>query len=98
MSQKPAFDATNLVFFSEAMLSESADQGNNLEEKKSFAADDLSLEAIGKLISAISSEKWIEFYEESRSKTKAGKTKNAKQDARSASNVAARRVDTKRRG
>jgi hypothetical protein len=36
MSQKPAFDATNLVFFSEAMLSESADQGNNLEEKKSF--------------------------------------------------------------
>jgi hypothetical protein len=36
MSQKPAFDATNLVFFSDAMLSESVGQSNNLEEKKSF--------------------------------------------------------------
>jgi hypothetical protein len=36
MSQKAAFDATNLVFFSKAMLSESANQGNNLQGKKSF--------------------------------------------------------------
>jgi hypothetical protein len=34
--------------------------------------DDLPLEAIGKLISAISSEKWAEFYEQSRLMTKAG--------------------------
>jgi len=32
----------------------------------------LPLEAIGKLISAISSEKWIEMYEQSRLMTKAG--------------------------
>jgi hypothetical protein len=57
--------------------------------------DDLPLEAIGKLISAISSEKWIEFYEQSRLKTKAGQ--KAKQGAPSASKVAAKRVDTKRR-
>jgi len=57
--------------------------------------DDLPLEAIGKLISAISSEQWIEFYEQSRLMTKAGQ--NAKQRAPSASKVAARRVDTKRR-
>jgi hypothetical protein len=57
--------------------------------------DDLPLEAIGKLISAISSERWIEFYEQSRLKTKAGQ--KAKQGAPSASKAAARRVDTKRR-
>ena len=57
--------------------------------------DGLPLEAIGKLISAISSEKWIEFYEQSRLMTKAGQ--KAKQRAPSASKVAARRVDTKRR-
>jgi hypothetical protein len=57
--------------------------------------DDLPLEAIGKLISATSSEKWIEFYEQSRLRTKAGQV--AKQDAPAASKVAARRVDTKRR-
>ena len=57
--------------------------------------DDLPLEAIGKLISAISSEKWIGFYEQSRLMTKAGR--KAKQGAPSASKVAARRVDTKRR-
>ena len=34
--------------------------------------DDLPLEAIGKLIAAISSEKWIEMYEQSRLMTKAG--------------------------
>src|SRR4029077_20553043 len=57
--------------------------------------DDLPLEAIGKLISAISSEKWIEFYEQSCLMTKAGQ--KAKQGAPSASKVTARRVDTKRR-
>ena len=41
--------------------------------------DDLPLEAIGKLISAISSETWIEMYEQSRSMTKAGQAKMAKQ-------------------
>jgi hypothetical protein len=35
--------------------------------------DDLPLEAIGKLISAISSEKWIEIYEQSRWMTKVGR-------------------------
>ena len=45
--------------------------------------DDLPLEAIGKLISAISSEKWIEMYEQSRLLTKAGQAKKAKQGASS---------------
>jgi hypothetical protein len=45
--------------------------------------DDLPLEAIGKLISGISSEKWIEMYEQSRLKTKAG--------AKSASKAAGKR-------
>ena len=45
--------------------------------------DDLPLKAIGKLISAISSEQWIEFYEQSRLMTKAGQ--KAKQRAPSAS-------------
>ena len=43
--------------------------------------DDLPLEAIGKLISAISSEKWIEMYEQSRLMTKAGQAQMAKQRA-----------------
>jgi hypothetical protein len=59
--------------------------------------DDLPLEAIGKLISAISSEKWIEMYEQSRLRTKAGQAQKAKQGAPSASKAAAKRVDTKRR-
>jgi len=59
--------------------------------------DDLPLEAIGKLISAISSEKWIEMYEQSRLMTKAGQAQMAKQGSPSASKVAAKRVDTKRR-
>jgi hypothetical protein len=42
----------------------------------------LPLAAIGKLISAIPSEKWIEMYEESRSRTKAGKAQMAKQAAK----------------
>jgi hypothetical protein len=57
----------------------------------------LPLEAIGKLISAISSEKWIEMYEQSRLMTKAGRAKMAKQGAPSATKVAAKRADTKRR-
>ncbi len=59
--------------------------------------DDLPLAAIGKLISAISSEQWIELYEQSRLKTKAGQAKKPKQGAPSASKVTATRVDTKRR-
>ena len=59
--------------------------------------DDLPLEAIGKLISAISSEKWIEMYEQTRLMTKAGQAQKAKQGAPSTSKVAAKRVDTKRR-
>ena len=59
--------------------------------------DDLPLEAIGKLISSISSEKWIEIYEQSRLMTKAGQAQMAKQGAPSGSKVAARRVETKRR-
>ena len=43
--------------------------------------DDLPLAAIGKLISAISSEKWIEMYEQSRLKTKAGQAQKAKRGA-----------------
>jgi hypothetical protein len=58
--------------------------------------DDLPLEAIGKLIAEISSETWIEMYEQSRLKTKAGQAQKAKQGALSASKVAAKRVDTKR--
>jgi hypothetical protein len=58
--------------------------------------DDLPLDAIGKLISAISSEQWIEMYEQSRSMTKAGQAQKAKQDAPSAK-PAGKRVATKRR-
>jgi hypothetical protein len=58
--------------------------------------EDLPLEAIGKLISQISSEQWIEMYEQSRLKTKAGQAQKAKQGAPSASKAAARRVPTKR--
>src|SRR5258707_4533069 len=59
--------------------------------------DDLPLEAIGKLISAISSEKWIEMYEQSRLMTKAGPAQMTKPSSPSASKVAAQRVDTNRR-
>jgi hypothetical protein len=59
--------------------------------------DDLPLEAIGKLISAISSEKWIEMYEQSRLKTKAGQAQRAKQGAPSTTKLSAKRVRTKRR-
>jgi len=41
--------------------------------------DDLPVEAIGKLISAISSEKWVEIYEQSRLMTKTGQAQKAKQ-------------------
>jgi len=59
--------------------------------------DDLPLEAIGKLISAISSEKWIEMYEQSRLMTKAGQAHSAKEATASASKMATKRVDTKRK-
>jgi Domain of unknown function (DU1801) len=59
--------------------------------------DDLPLEAIGKLISAISGEKWIEMYEQSRAKTKAGQAQIAKQRAPAAGKVAAKRAGTTRR-
>jgi len=58
--------------------------------------DDLPLQAIGQLISAISSEQWIEMYEQSRLKTKAGQARMAKQGAPS-SKAAAKRVTPKRR-
>jgi uncharacterized protein DUF1801 len=68
--------------------------------------DDLPLAAIGKLISAIPSEKWIEIYEQSRLQTKAGQKQKAKQGAPSgsssskklaASKAAAERAATNRR-
>jgi hypothetical protein len=64
--------------------------------------EDLPLAGIGKLIAAISTEKWIEMYEESRSKTKAGQAKVAKKGASSAGKAAGKkaagRAGTKRRG
>jgi hypothetical protein len=59
--------------------------------------DDLPLEAIGKLISTISSDEWIEMYEQSRLKTKAGQAQKAKQGAPSATKAAAKPADPKRR-
>ena len=59
--------------------------------------DDLPLEAIGNLISAISSEQWIEIYEQSRFMTKARQAKMAKQNTPVAKKTAARRVAAKRR-
>ena len=44
--------------------------------------EDLPVEAVGKLIAAISSEKWIELYEKSRLMTKAGQAKAAKKSGR----------------
>ena len=58
--------------------------------------DDLPLEAIGKLISAISSEQWIEMYEQSRLKTKAGQAQKAKKGGASARKGAAKRAGKKR--
>ena len=57
--------------------------------------DDLPLEAIGKLISAISSEEWIEIYEQSRLLTKAGQAQRTKQNASSASMGAVRRATSR---
>jgi hypothetical protein len=59
--------------------------------------DDLPLAAIGQLIAAFSCEQWIEFYEQSRLRTKAGQAQLAKQGDPTASKVAAKRVATKRR-
>ena len=73
--------------------------GKNLDMGKCCvhfeSPDDLPLAAIGKLISAISSEKWIEMYEQTRLMTKAGQTQAAKKGARSKSRAAAKRVVTK---
>jgi hypothetical protein len=54
--------------------------------------DDLPLEAIGKLIAATSSEKWIESYEQSRLKTKSGRAQVARQGATTASKPAGKRA------
>jgi hypothetical protein len=43
--------------------------------------DDLPLEGIGRLIAATSSEQWVEFYEQSRLRTKAGQARKKKQAA-----------------
>ena len=59
--------------------------------------EDLPLAEIGKLIAAISSEKWIVMYEQTRLLTKAGQAKKAKQGAPSKSKLAAKRAATKRR-
>jgi hypothetical protein len=59
--------------------------------------DDLPLGAIGKLISEISSEKWIEMYEQSRLMNKAGQAQMARRGTPSASKAAPRRAGTKRR-
>jgi hypothetical protein len=58
--------------------------------------DDLPLAAIGKLISAISSEQWIEMYEQSRSRTKAGQARIAKRRAPSPAKASAERPAAKR--
>ena len=52
--------------------------------------NDLPLEAIGQLISAISSEEWIEIYEQSRLLTKAGQAQSRKRDTPAARKVAAK--------
>jgi hypothetical protein len=59
--------------------------------------DDLPLEAIGQLISAISSEQWIEIYEQSRLLTKAAQAQKAKQATPSTGKPASERVATNRR-
>lgn len=53
--------------------------------------DDLPLDAIGKLISEISSKKWIELYEQSRLATKAGQAEKAKHAGSPAGKAAARK-------
>lgn len=58
--------------------------------------DDLPLDAIGKLISQISSEKWIEMYEETRLRTKSGQAKAAKQSAARSAKAAPKRAAAKR--
>jgi len=55
--------------------------------------DDLPLGGIGTLIAEISSEKWIEMYEQSRLLTKEGQAQVAKRGAPAANNVGSKRVD-----
>jgi hypothetical protein len=59
--------------------------------------DDLPLPAIGKLISAISSEKWIEIYEQSRLMTKAGQAQATNKGAPATSHAVAANGNMKRR-
>jgi len=54
--------------------------------------DDLPLAAIGELISAIPSEKWIEMYEQSRLLTKAGQARAAKLGEASSGKAVAKRA------
>jgi hypothetical protein len=54
--------------------------------------DNLPLEAIGRLISSISSKQWIEMYEQSRLKTKAGQAQATKQGASSGTKKTAKRA------
>jgi hypothetical protein len=91
----PAWDASQLEELKAAfkVAGKKLDMGKCCVNFES--PDDLPLEAIGKLISSISSEQWIEMYEQTRLKTKAGQ--KAKQGAPSASKVAAKRFGTKRR-
>lgn len=51
----------------------------SLPADRAKSPDDLPLEAIGQLIGAISSEEWIEIYEQSRLKTKAGQAQQKRQ-------------------
>ena len=74
--------------------------GKKLDKAKCWVhfelPDDWPLDAIGKLISTNSTEKWIEMYVQSRLMTKAGQAQMAKQGAPLVGKVAAKRVDKKR--
>jgi hypothetical protein len=78
----PAWSASQLAQLKAAFKAagKKLDMGQSCVNFKS--PDDLPLDAIGKLIAAISSEQWIEMYEQSRSKTKAGRARMAKRSAR----------------
>ena len=93
----PSWSASQLEQLKEAFRAagKTLDMGKCCVNFKS--PDDLPLEAIGKLISAISSEKWIEMYEQSRLRSKVGQAKMAKHGNPSASKVAGKRVNTRRR-
>jgi hypothetical protein len=71
----PSWDASQLEQLKAAFKAagKKLDMGKCCVNFKS--PDDLPLEAIGKLIAAISSEQWIEMYEQSRSKVQRPKAK-----------------------